>query len=146
MSQNIYMEPDDLVYLPSAVSQEIYVLGAVGQPKAVAYTGQTTLLAAIAAAGGTLKDAYLSHVAVVRGGVSEPQITVVDYHDIVRGRAGDVALEPHDIVYVPLVPYRVLTRYVDLILTTFARTVGVNAGARAVSRGESIGISVPVGP
>lgn len=85
-------------------------------------------------------------LAVVRGGVSEPQITVVDYHDIVRGRAGDVALEPHDIVYVPLAPCRVLTRYVDLILTTFARTIGVNAGARAVSRGESIGISVPVGP
>ena len=146
MAQNIYLEPDDLVYLPSAVSQEVYVLGAVGQPKAVSYTKRTTLLAAIAGEGGTIKDAQLSQVAVVRGGVGAPRITVVDYHDIVRGKAPDVQLEADDIVYVPLAPYRTLTRYLDLILTTFARTVGVNAGARAVSRGESIGISVPVGP
>jgi len=146
MTQNIYLEPDDLVYLPSAVSQEVYVLGAVAQPKAVSYTGGTTLLAAIANAGGTLKDAALTQVAVVRGGVGEPRITLLDYHDIVRGQAPDMPLEPADIVYVPLTSYHTLTRYLDLILTTFARTVGVNAGARAVSRGESIGISVPVGP
>lgn len=146
MAQNIYLEPDDLVYLPSAISQEVYVLGAVSQPKAVSCTGRTTLLAAVAGAGGTIKDAYLSHVAVVRGGVGAPQITVLDYQDIVHGRAPDVRLEPNDIVYVPLTPYHTLTRYLDLILTTFARTVGVNAGARAVSRGQAVGISVPVGP
>lgn len=146
MAQNIYLEPDDLVYLPSAISQEVYVLGAVSQPKAVSCTERTTLLAAIAGAGGTIKDAHLSHVAVVRGGVGAPQMSVLNYQDIVRGRAPDVRLEPDDIVYVPLTPYHTLTRYLDLILTTFARTIGVNAGARAVSRGESIGISVPVGP
>ncbi len=146
MAHNIYLEPDDLVYLPSAVSQEVYVLGAVGQPKAVSCTERTTLLAAIAGAGGTLKDAYLSHVAVVRGGVGAPRISVLDYHDIVRGKTPDVRLEPDDIVYVPLTPYHTLTRYMDLILATFARTVGVNAGARAVSRGQAVGISVPVGP
>lgn len=146
MTQNIYLEPDDLVYLPSAVSQEVYVLGAVNSAKAVSYTGQTTLVSAIAAAGGTLKEAYLGHVAVLRGGVSEPRIAVYNYHEIVRGRAPDVPLEPHDIVYVPAAPYRLLTRYADIILTTFARTVGVNAGARAVSRGAAIGITVPVGP
>jgi polysaccharide export outer membrane protein len=146
MAQNIYLEPDDLVYLPSAVSQEVYVLGAVSQPKAVSCTERTTVLGAIAGAGGTIKDAYLSHVAVVRGGVGAPQITVLDYQDIVHGRVPDVRLEPNDIVYVPLAPYRTITRYLDLILTTFARTVGVNAGARAVSRGQAVGISVPVGP
>lgn len=146
MGQNIYLEPDDLVYLPSAVSQEVYVLGAVAQPKAVSCSERTTLLAAIAAAGGTIKDAHLREVAVVRGGVGAPQITVLDYHAIVRGQAPDVQLAPDDIVYVPRTPYHTLTRYLDLILTTFARTIGVNAGARAVSRGEAIGISVPVGP
>jgi polysaccharide export outer membrane protein len=146
MTQNIYLESDDLVYLPSAVSQEVYVLGAVSQPKAVSCTERTTLLAAIAGAGGTIKDAYLSHVAVVRGGVGTPQITVLDYHEIVRGHAPDVQLEPNDIIYVPLTPYHTLTGYLDVILTTFARTVGVNAGARAVTRGQAVGISVPVGP
>jgi len=146
LSQNIYLEPDDLVYLPSAVSQEVYVLGAVGQAKAVSYTAHTTLISAIAGVGGTVDDAYLSHVAIVRGGLSEPKIAIVDYQAIVTGHATDVPLEARDIVYVPLTPYHVLTRYLDLILSTFARTVGVNAGARAVARGQAIGISVPVGP
>ncbi|MBI3885805.1 MAG: SLBB domain-containing protein [Opitutae bacterium] len=146
MSQNIYLQPDDLVYLPSAVSQEVYVLGAVGQPKAVSYTERTTLMAAIAGAGGTIKDAYLSHVAVVRGGVGAPHLTVLDYKDIVLGKATDFALEANDIVYVPLAPYRTVTRYLDLILSTFARTVGVNAGARVATHGQAVGISVPVGP
>jgi hypothetical protein len=57
-----------------------------------------------------------------------------------------VQLEPNDIVYVPLTPYHTLARYLDVIVTTFARTVGVNAGARAVTRGQAVGISVPVGP
>ncbi len=146
LSQNIYLEPDDLVYLPSAVSQEVYLLGAVGQPKAVNYTAHATLVSSIAAAGGTAHDAYLTNVAIVRGGLSAPQIAVIDYKAIVSGRATDVPLEANDIVYVPLTPYHVLTRYLDLILSTFARTVGVNAGARAVARGQAIGISVPVGP
>jgi hypothetical protein len=58
-----------------------------------------------------------------------------------------VRLEPGDIVYVPYAPQSVLTRYVNLILDTFARTVGVNAGVRAVS-GDAppIGIGVSVSP
>jgi polysaccharide export outer membrane protein len=146
MSQNIYLQPDDMVYLPSPRSQEIYVLGAVNQARAVRVPGQPTLVSAIAAAGGTEDNAYLSQVAVVRGGVTEPAIAVYDYKAIVTGQAPNVALEPNDIVYVPRTPYNVLTRYLDLIVTTFARTVGVNAGARAADVDRGINISVPVGP
>ena len=78
--------------------------------------------------------------------MSEPAIAVYDYKAIVTGQAPNVALEPNDIVYVPRTPYNVLTRYLDLIVTTFVRTVGVNAGARAADVDRSIGISVPVGP
>jgi protein involved in polysaccharide export with SLBB domain len=147
VSQNIYLEPDDFVYVPSAVSQNVYVLGAVNQPESVTYTKQMTLIAAIANAGGTIKDAYLSHVAVVRGSLTQPKIAVLDYKAIVRGRQPDVRLEPRDIVYVPFSPYRTLTRYADLIVNTFVRTVGVNEGARAVTRGASpVGTIVPISP
>lgn len=145
MSQNVYLEPDDLIYLPSALSQEVHVLGAVNRPRAVPHTRRSTLATAIAAAGGTEIEAHLSQVAVVRGGLNDPEIILMDYRSIVRGTATDILLEPGDIVYVPLTPYRTLTRYMDLILTTFARTVGVNAGARALSRDEGIGISIPAG-
>ncbi|MHB8524420.1 MAG: polysaccharide biosynthesis/export family protein, partial [Limisphaerales bacterium] len=146
LSQNIYLEPDDFVYVPSTVSQSVYILGAVNLPQAVTYTPQTTLIAAMADVGGTLKDAYLSHVAIVRGSLARPRVAIVDYKAIVRGRQPDVPLEPHDIVYVPFAPYRVLTRYVDTIMNTFVTTVGVNEGASAVVRGASpVGTFLPVG-
>ncbi len=93
----------------------------------------------IASTGGTIKDAYLSHVAIVRGSLTNPTISIVDYQAMLKGATPDVLLEPHDIVYVPYTPFRPLTRYMDLILRTFAQTVGVNEGARAIT-----GITTPV--
>ena len=146
MSQNIYLQPDDFVYLPSAAARQVYVLGAVAQPRAVPFTDQLTLVKTIAAAGGTIKDAYLSHVAIVSGSLTQPQIAVIDYKDIVHGKAPDVSVRPHDIVYVPLAPYRVLTRYLDIILQTFVRTVAANEGAAAASRhAVPVSPNVPIG-
>lgn len=145
MAQNIYLQPDDFIYLPSVAAREAYVLGAVAQPRAVPVNHSTSLVAILAHAGGAIPDAHLSQVAIVRGTLAEPQIAVVDLKAIMRGKQSDVLLEPRDIVYVPFSPYRTLTRYVDLILTTFARTVGVNEGARAVQRGAvPVGINVPI--
>src|SRR5439155_12295029 len=36
-TQNIYLQPDDFVYVPSAAAREIYVLGSVAQPLAIAF-------------------------------------------------------------------------------------------------------------
>jgi polysaccharide export outer membrane protein len=145
MSQNIYLEPDDFVYLPSSLSKDIYILGAVRAPKAVP-RHQGTLVAAIAEAGGPIKNAYLSHVAIVRGSLANPKIAVVDYKGIVRGEAPDVILEPRDIVYVPFSPYRYLSRYADLVLTTFVRAVAINEGSRAAVPGAApTGVSIGIG-
>jgi polysaccharide biosynthesis/export protein len=147
LSQNIYLQPDDFIYLPSSVNQDVHVLGAVTQPRAVNFVGQLSLAQAIANAGGTIKDAYLSHVAIVRGSFTTPQIAIIDYKAVVHGEAPDVQLEPRDIVYVPFTPYRTLTRYADLILDTFVRTVGVNEGALAVSKSAGpVGVNVQVVP
>src|SRR5205814_10113671 len=35
LSQNIYLQPDDFVYMPAAGAKNVYVLGAVVQPRAV---------------------------------------------------------------------------------------------------------------
>lgn len=147
MTQNIYLEPDDFVYVPPAVTQEVFVLGAVLQPKAVPCRERMSLVAAIANAQGTIKDAYLSHVAIVRGSLTQPKIAVVDYQDIVNGKTPDVLLNPDDIVYVPYVPYRTLKRYANLILNTFVSTVAINEGARAVSQNfVPVGVSIGGGP
>jgi polysaccharide biosynthesis/export protein len=147
LSQNIYLQPDDFVYLPAGNSGTVHVLGAVLQPRSIDSTGQMTLLRALSEAGGTIRDAYLSHVAIVRGSLSQPQVAIVDLQAIQHGHAPDITLESQDIVYVPFTPYRVLTRYVDMILDTFVRTVGVNEGARAITRQAiPVGVNVPVGP
>ncbi|MEO5959879.1 MAG: SLBB domain-containing protein [Opitutaceae bacterium] len=146
MAQNIYLQPDDLVYLPAGTTGSIHVLGAVGQPKSMDYLGRMTLTQSLAQAGGSVRNAHLTNVAIVRGSLTEPKVAVIDFEAIQRGTAPDVMLEPQDIVYVPYTPYRVLTRYVDLILDTFARTVGVNEGARAISdRAVGVGVNVPIG-
>lgn len=148
MSQNIYLQPDDFVYLPSATVGNVHVLGAVTAPRAVEYVNQLTVLQAVAQAGGTLiREAYPQQIAVVRGSLTEPKIAIVDMNAIIKGQAADVILEPQDIVYVPHSPHRVLTRYIDTILETFVRVVGVNEGARAVSdRAVPVGVNVPLGP
>ncbi len=145
LTQNLYLQPDDFIFLPAASTRGIHVIGAVALPGAISYGEQVTLVSAVAKAGGSIKNAYLSHVAIVRGSLTEPKIAIVNYWDIVKGRAPDVALESQDIVYVPYTPYRTLTRYLDLIVNTFVRTVGANEGARAVSDGNTvIGVNVPV--
>src|SRR5580692_7756703 len=113
LSQNIYLQPDDFIYFPSATASDVYVLGAVTQAQPVPYTEGLTVAGAIASAFGTTKGAFLHHVAVVRGSLSQPQITIVDYKAVIRGQAPDVALQPHDIVYVPYSPYRYLEHYAE---------------------------------
>ncbi|HWY76358.1 MAG TPA: SLBB domain-containing protein [Verrucomicrobiae bacterium] len=145
MSQNIYLKADDFVYIPSSLSQQVYVLGAVGVPHAVPYSDQMTVLSAIASAGGVIKNAYQTHVGIVRGSLSQPQLIVADYASISHGKAQDVLVEPGDIVYVPLTPYHVITDYADFIATTFARAWSANLGVRAVQGSTTVGVSLPVG-
>ncbi len=144
-SQNIYLRPDDFIYLPSSLSKEVYVLGAVNRPAPLGFVDHMGLIAAIAKALGTQPNAYLSHVAIVRGSLSEPKIAIVDFKAIMTGKQPDVRLEPRDIVYVPYTPYRTLERYAKMITDTFVRTVAANEGGHAASSSfQGIGVSNPI--
>jgi len=148
LRQNIYLQSDDFVYFSPAFTREVFVLGAVVQPQAVPYSDGMTLAGAIAGAYGTVRDAYLYHVAVIRGSLTQPEVTVVNYYDIVHGRTPDLPLEPHDIVYVPLAPYRYLRKFVEIALNTFVSSMAINAGSRAVPNGAAgggSGIFIPIG-
>jgi protein involved in polysaccharide export with SLBB domain len=147
LSQNIYLQPDDFVYLPAARAKVVYVLGAVTQPRSIAYSEGLTVAGAVASAYGTLKGAYMHHVVVVRGSLTEPQVTVVDYKNVIRGDARDMALQPHDIVYVPFSPYRYLERYIEIAINTFASAAAINAGEAAVTKTPTAGagVFIPVG-
>jgi protein involved in polysaccharide export with SLBB domain len=144
MSQNIYLQPDDYIYLPSALSKEVQVLGAVRAPKAVGFMDQVTLVSAISSAGGPDRGAQLSHVAIVRGSLTQPEISIVDFTAITSGKKADIALEPRDIIYVPASPFQSLSKYAGLVAETFIRTVSANEGSHAVSA-SSAPVRVNVG-
>lgn len=146
MTQNIYLQADDLVYFPAMTAKEIYVLGAVKTSRAVPYKENMTIISALAASGGLLADSYPTHVAIVRGSLTQPQVAIVDYKAIIKGQATDVVLEPRDIVYVPDSPYKTVNKYIDMILHTFVGTVAANEGIRAIDpNAGNVGINVPVG-
>ncbi|MEY4385142.1 MAG: hypothetical protein RLY20_425 [Verrucomicrobiota bacterium] len=159
MSQNIYLKAGDFVYVPFALNQEVFVMGAVKFPRAIPFSDQMSLVTAIASVSGTVSydildrtdngvttvNADLSHVVVVRGSLSEPHVYVLNYLDIVKGKAPDFRLEPGDIVNVPNSPYTSLKRYVNLILNNFSATVAANEGVRAGGGTVNVGVSVPVG-
>jgi protein involved in polysaccharide export with SLBB domain len=147
LSQNIYLQPDDFIYLPAATAREIYVLGAVTQPQRVPYTEGMTVAGAVASAYGTINGAYMHHVAVVRGSFQQPEITIIDYKGVIRGEAQDIELQPHDIVYVPFSPYRYLQQYAELILNTFVSATAINAGISLIPNKQTggAGVFIPVG-
>ena len=147
LSQNIYLQPDDFVYLPPMSAEQIHVMGEVATPRAVPYTRRMTLTMAIAQAGGTGPDAFLYQVAIVRGSLTRPEIALVNFRDIVRGRTNDVFLAAGDLIYVPIKPYQIINRYWDVITTTFVSSVAINEGARAVikSAAPTQGILIPFG-
>src|SRR3569833_2711625 len=148
LTQNIYLQPDDFIYFAPSYAKEAYVLGAVLQPKPVQYARGLSLMQATSSAYGTVRDAWLGHVTIVRGSLANPEVAFVNYYDIVKGKTPDVMLNPGDIVYVPLTRYRYLRKYVDAALNTFASTVAISAGSKFTTpSGGKAGntITIPVG-
>jgi polysaccharide biosynthesis/export protein len=146
LSQNIYLQPDDFLYLRPQAPQHIYVMGAVNRVSAFPYTPRCSLLKAILLAGGTLPLSYGSHVVILRGSLTAPRIAIIDYKSIVKGKHADVLLEPDDIIYVPNAPYKYFVELGDRVIKQFVSTWALNEGRYAVSSSYSpVGVSVGVG-
>ncbi len=101
MSFNHRIEIGDFIYIPSSVGLAIYVTGEVYSPLSVPYRGRPTLLDAITQAGGFNTKAKKSSIFLVRGGLYSPDVTRLNYNEIVAGKEKNILLEPGDIVHVP---------------------------------------------
>jgi polysaccharide export outer membrane protein len=104
MDQNIWLQPEDTIFVPGTQDLRVYMLGAITQPGAQSVTnGPLTLAQAVSQAGGPLRrQANLKRVRVIRA--SSPvsgELFVVDYSRIITGESFDMPLEPGDIVYIP---------------------------------------------
>ena len=139
LSQNVALEPDDYLYFPPASSADIYVIGEVLQPGAVAGDGDATALSAIAARGGFTPRAWKKRVLVVRGSLDHPEVLPVDVAGALNGVAPNVALQPGDLVYVSSRPWIRGEELLDDAASAFVESVvvtwtGVNVGPDIISR------------
>lgn len=142
LSQNILMEPDDFLYFPSAIANEIYVLGSVRSPGAQGLTSQATVVSAVTLAGGFTEDAYQSRVLIVRGSLDHPQRIIVNTADALAARGKDFRLEPKDIIYVSDHPWTAEENLLEMAVNAFIQSM------TAVWTGENIGplITSPILP
>ena len=146
LSQNVYLKNGDYVYLPSALTNEVYVLGAVRTPKAVGFMDQVTLVSAIADAKGLLSNAYAQRAVIVRGSLVKPTVATVNLTRILTGKDPDIALQPRDIVWIPNSPWDRVESYTKVILNSYVRTVSANKGTQAVSStAGSVQPIIPIG-
>jgi polysaccharide biosynthesis/export protein len=147
LSQNIYLQPDDFVYLQTTKSHEVYVMGAVTQPIAIPFRRGVSLATAISYAGGPIPYAAMSQVAIVRGSLTRPSIATINFNRIRNGELTDIQLEPGDLVYVPISTFYRIEILLNTILDTFVRTIAVNEGQNAVARDlPGITPTIPVIP
>lgn len=147
MSQNIYIEPDDFIYLPSSMTNEIYVLGAVTEPRPVGFMNEMNLITALGRGLGIRPEADLTHVTIVRGSLTEPKIATVNANDIIQGKATNVRLEPGDIVYVPGRGSMSPGGFLHDAVNTFTRLVAANEGNSAgAPNATPIGLNLNIGP
>jgi len=105
MDQNVWLAPNDTIFVPGLDDLRVFVLGAVAAPGAQTVTnGPLTLADAIARSGGPRRgQAMLDQVRVIRSNSPvSGELFVVDFTRIVEGLAMDMPLEPGDIVYLPV--------------------------------------------
>lgn len=96
VSRNVFMKAGDVIFVPNASDQKVFVLGEVTQPTAVPITqNRMTLAEALAEAGGPSLDRARKELAVIRGGFAKPVVYTFDmeeallYDDQIVLRSGD---------------------------------------------------------
>ena len=157
VSQNVLLAANDIVLIPDVKDRKVFVLGEVKKPIVVPLPTGSTLVEAIASAGGFTADAEPKSVVVVRGGLGAPRLLTVDVLRVTQGKTADnIVLEPGDIVYVPRSFVADAIKFfqnISTILTPFvlaASGIVLGGAAQAVltgsAAGTSVGASVSVGP
>lgn len=136
MRHNVYVKPGDYIFMPSAGSEKVYVLGAVGNPTTLPYSSRVTLVSAIASAGGLQPGAFASGVILIRGSFHEPKVAGVNLRKIVRGKAKNFKMQPGDIIWVPKRPWIKLEEYAKLAMTSVATSMALNEAYKLSDRYE----------
>jgi polysaccharide export outer membrane protein len=100
LALNLQLRRDDIVYVPDADDQLVYVLGEVKTPGAVHLTPEMSFLDALALAGGPNEDASNGKIHLIRP--SRELNREIKLNQLLRPDPTlNMALEEGDIIYVP---------------------------------------------
>ena len=156
ISQNIQIEQNDAIFIASRNDNRVFVLGEVGAAGAYTWIGGLTLLEAIPLAGGYNRDAETSQVLIIKGGLADPKMLLVDAKSVLEeGRLDqNVVLESGDIIYVPKTRLATVERYLEFASKALQPILGLESGIilgqGAVDvlsgRKSSVNVSIPVNP
>jgi polysaccharide export outer membrane protein len=95
-----FQNPDVAVGVKASTKRSVTVDGAVKQAGSFAVAGTTSLMQAVALAGGTTEDANAHRVAIFRTIGGQRQVAAFDLVSIRRGQDKDPPVYPGDIVVV----------------------------------------------
>jgi polysaccharide export outer membrane protein len=98
LGEKYLQSPQVSVSVSESASQKVTVEGEVKQPGVFQMRGRTTLMQAIAMAGGPSDIANLRKVAIIRESAGQRRAAVVDFQAIRDGKAGDPVIEGNDVV------------------------------------------------
>ncbi len=118
---NVKLVEGDLLYVPEASERYVYVLGEVRQQGAIETTVPLSILNVLSRSGGVNPATAKSReIAIVRGGLKDPQVAVVNFRRLVEGDfSQNIAVKPGDIVFVPTTGLGRYNQFIEQILRTF---------------------------
>jgi polysaccharide export outer membrane protein len=142
------IDPQVSVSVVSVQSQKVIVLGEVRNPGFFTFSNSMSILEAISRSQGFTLDAKQESVLLIRGGLNEPELFVLDLKDTLhKGDLSQVVnLQSGDIIYVPTTYIANVSRYfahLSKIISPMVSAVsGYYIGQRIEGeRGEGAAIS-----
>ena len=98
-TQNIPLQPGDVILVPNLNEKKVFVLGQVRTPQVVSLTPDLSVVEALSRAGGLTEEADLSGAMVVRSGSALP----VSFDKLMHGNdlSQNIRLQPDDTILIP---------------------------------------------
>ena len=132
LDQNILLEDNDIIYVPSSQENKVFVLGEVRSPGVVRFVDPIDVLEAISEAGDFMTTANRGQVVVVRGGLHQPKVYAVNVLAMMKGYTREsFVLDRRDIVYVPRTAIADWNLFVSQLLPTLT---AINIGSETYDR------------
>lgn len=120
VSRNVRLMDQDVIWVPESSHRYIYVLGEVERNDALAVTQPVPMMEVIARTGGFTNVAKRREIAVIRGGLRNPEVAVVDAKRLLEQHdfSQNIMVQPGDIVFVSTTGLGKYNNFIDQLLRT----------------------------